>query len=88
MYSALFMRFSLAIRPKNYLLFACHATNEVLAPRQGRESAASRLISMHQQADLKPRRSDQASRRSLERNLFEVMDPNQRHAQGSDAPYS
>ena len=27
-YSALFMRFALAIQPKNYLLFACHACNE------------------------------------------------------------
>ena len=33
-YSALFMRFSLAIRPKNYLLFACHATNEVVQLNQ------------------------------------------------------
>ena len=29
-YSALFMRFSLAIRPRNYLLFACHAANETV----------------------------------------------------------
>ncbi|CRG95116.1 mitochondrial pyruvate carrier protein 1, putative [Plasmodium gallinaceum] len=29
-YSILFMRFSLAIRPKNYLLFACHATNTLV----------------------------------------------------------
>jgi mitochondrial pyruvate carrier 1 len=28
-YSAVFMRFSLVVMPKNYLLFACHATNEV-----------------------------------------------------------
>ncbi len=27
-YSLLFMRFSLAIQPKNYILFACHACNE------------------------------------------------------------
>jgi len=27
-YSLLFMRFALAIQPKNYLLFACHACNE------------------------------------------------------------
>lgn len=29
-YSALFMRFAWAIQPRNYLLFACHATNEVV----------------------------------------------------------
>ncbi|CAN8068503.1 unnamed protein product [Agarophyton chilense] len=28
-YSLLFMRFALKVQPKNYLLFACHATNEV-----------------------------------------------------------
>jgi hypothetical protein len=27
-YSALFMRFSWMVRPRNYLLLACHATNE------------------------------------------------------------
>ncbi|KAJ2487666.1 pyruvate transporter mpc1 [Coemansia sp. RSA 2050] len=27
-YSLLFMRFSWMVRPRNYLLFACHATNE------------------------------------------------------------
>ncbi|CAO3668134.1 unnamed protein product [Umbelopsis ramanniana] len=34
-YSALFMRFALAVRPVNYLLFACHATNEVAQLVQG-----------------------------------------------------
>ncbi|GAW82164.1 mitochondrial pyruvate carrier protein 1 [Plasmodium gonderi] len=29
-YSILFMRYSLAIKPKNYLLFSCHATNTVV----------------------------------------------------------
>ncbi|KAJ1891617.1 pyruvate transporter mpc1 [Kickxella alabastrina] len=28
-YSLLFMRFSWMVNPRNYLLFACHATNEV-----------------------------------------------------------
>lgn len=28
-YSLLFMRFALKVQPTNYLLFACHATNEV-----------------------------------------------------------
>jgi hypothetical protein len=28
MYSALFMRFAWMVQPRNYLLFACHATNE------------------------------------------------------------
>lgn len=27
-YSALFMRFAWAIQPRNYLLFACHFSNE------------------------------------------------------------
>ncbi|KAI7870733.1 mitochondrial pyruvate carrier [Spinellus fusiger] len=34
-YSGLFMRFALAVRPVNYLLFACHATNEVAQLVQG-----------------------------------------------------
>ncbi|KAG2187943.1 hypothetical protein INT44_000693 [Umbelopsis vinacea] len=34
-YSALFMRFALAVRPVNYLLFGCHATNEVAQLVQG-----------------------------------------------------
>ncbi|KAI9262767.1 hypothetical protein BY458DRAFT_514941 [Sporodiniella umbellata] len=34
-YSALFMRFALAVKPTNYLLFACHATNEVAQLVQG-----------------------------------------------------
>ncbi|KAJ1911282.1 pyruvate transporter mpc1 [Mycoemilia scoparia] len=29
LYSALFMRFAWAVSPRNYLLFACHLTNEV-----------------------------------------------------------
>ena len=32
--SALFMRFALAIRPQNPLLFACHLTNEVVQLNQ------------------------------------------------------
>ena len=28
-YSLLFMRFALRVQPTNYLLFACHGTNEV-----------------------------------------------------------
>ncbi|OZJ03684.1 hypothetical protein BZG36_03502 [Bifiguratus adelaidae] len=34
-YSLLFMRFALAVTPKNPLLFACHATNEVAQLTQG-----------------------------------------------------
>ncbi|CAO3656291.1 unnamed protein product [Mucor hiemalis] len=34
-YSGLFMRFALAVQPVNYLLFACHATNEVAQLTQG-----------------------------------------------------
>ncbi|KYN94834.1 mitochondrial pyruvate carrier protein 1, putative [Plasmodium reichenowi] len=29
-YSLLFMRYALAIKPKNYLLFSCHATNTLV----------------------------------------------------------
>ncbi|KAK4518906.1 uncharacterized protein ATC70_009132 [Mucor velutinosus] len=34
-YSGLFMRFALAVKPVNYLLFACHATNEAAQITQG-----------------------------------------------------
>ncbi|OAD04358.1 hypothetical protein MUCCIDRAFT_161108 [Mucor lusitanicus CBS 277.49] len=34
-YSGLFMRFALAVKPVNYLLFACHATNEAAQLTQG-----------------------------------------------------
>eukprot|EP00891_Asterochloris_glomerata_P001264 jgi/Astpho2/1264/e_gw1.00023.55.1_t len=36
LYSALFMRFALAIQPKNYLLFACHVCNEAVQLNQTR----------------------------------------------------
>lgn len=35
-YSLLFMRFALAIQPKNYLLFACHFSNEAVQLNQMR----------------------------------------------------
>ena len=38
LYSALFMRFALAIQPKNYLLFACHVCNEVVQLNQARRT--------------------------------------------------
>ena len=34
-YAATFMRYSLAITPKNYLLFACHLTNFGAQTTQG-----------------------------------------------------
>lgn len=34
-YSATFMRYSLAVQPKNYLLFACHFINEASQITQG-----------------------------------------------------
>jgi mitochondrial pyruvate carrier 1 len=34
-YSAVFMRYSVAIQPKNYLLFACHFVNECSQLTQG-----------------------------------------------------
>lgn len=34
-YSATFMRYSLAVQPKNYLLFACHFVNECAQLTQG-----------------------------------------------------
>ncbi|KAJ3056694.1 pyruvate transporter mpc1 [Rhizophlyctis rosea] len=35
LYSALFMRFAWMVQPRNYLLFACHATNEACQLVQG-----------------------------------------------------
>lgn len=32
-YSALFMRFALAVQPRNMLLFSCHASNECVQVR-------------------------------------------------------
>lgn len=34
-YSGLFMRFAWMVQPRNYLLFACHATNETVQLIQG-----------------------------------------------------
>lgn len=34
-YSATFMRYSLAVSPKNYLLFGCHVINEAAQLTQG-----------------------------------------------------
>jgi hypothetical protein len=34
-YSATFMRYALAVQPKNYLLFACHVVNEGAQLTQG-----------------------------------------------------
>ena len=34
-YSLLFMRFSLVVKPRNLLLFSCHATNEAAQVYQG-----------------------------------------------------
>ncbi|KAL0095230.1 mitochondrial pyruvate carrier [Phycomyces blakesleeanus] len=35
LYSGLFMRFALAVQPRNYLLFGCHFTNEIAQLVQG-----------------------------------------------------
>lgn len=35
LYSAMFMRFALRVKPRNLLLFACHATNFVVQSAQG-----------------------------------------------------
>ena len=40
MYSLLFMRFAWAINPCNYLLFACHASNECVQLNQMRRWAS------------------------------------------------
>jgi hypothetical protein len=42
-YSLLFMRFAWMVQPRNYLLFACHATNETAQLIQG-----YRYINYHQ----------------------------------------
>lgn len=39
-YSALFMRFAWAIQPRNYLLFACHLSNEAVQLNQLRRWAS------------------------------------------------
>ncbi|KAI7842054.1 hypothetical protein COHA_004253 [Chlorella ohadii] len=39
-YSALFMRFAWAIQPRNYLLFACHFSNECVQLNQMRRWAS------------------------------------------------
>ncbi|KAI8593204.1 mitochondrial pyruvate carrier [Geranomyces variabilis] len=43
MYSLLFMRFAWMVQPRNYLLFACHFTNEGCQLMQG-----YRFINWHQ----------------------------------------
>ena len=45
-YSALFMRFATQIRPKNYLLLACHATNEVVQLYQLRRYYRGRALAV------------------------------------------
>jgi hypothetical protein len=35
LYSLMFMKFALDVQPRNYLLFACHCTNEVAQLVQG-----------------------------------------------------
>ncbi|TPX57076.1 hypothetical protein PhCBS80983_g04093 [Powellomyces hirtus] len=42
-YSLVFMRFAWMVQPRNYLLFACHATNETCQLMQG-----YRFIKWHQ----------------------------------------
>jgi hypothetical protein len=37
-YSCLFMRFAWMVQPRNYLLFACHASNECVQVRANRGS--------------------------------------------------
>ncbi len=39
MYSALFMRFAWVISPRNYILFACHISNECVQLNQMRRWA-------------------------------------------------
>jgi len=40
-YSALFMRFAYAVQPRNWLLFACHASNETVQLNLLRKKYAS-----------------------------------------------
>lgn len=48
-YSLVFMRYSLAIQPKNYLLFGCHFVNECAQAGQG-----FRWFKHHYLSDEKP----------------------------------
>ncbi|KAK9843346.1 hypothetical protein WJX74_010709 [Apatococcus lobatus] len=57
-YSALFMRFATQIRPKNYLLLACHATNEVVQLYQLRRYYHGRALAVTSDEHLGGVRSD------------------------------
>lgn len=55
-YSALFMRFAWMVQPRNYLLFACHFTNEIAQLYQG-----YRLINHNYFSDSLPTITDNIS---------------------------
>ncbi|CUS23203.1 LAQU0S08e04390g1_1 [Lachancea quebecensis] len=49
MYSGVFMRYALAVQPKNYLLFGCHVVNEAAQVGQ-----AFRFVNYHYLSDREP----------------------------------
>ena len=46
-YSALFMRFAVRVQPRNMLLFACHACNEVVQLNQLRRYATATPVAIN-----------------------------------------
>ncbi|WPT17591.1 Mitochondrial pyruvate carrier 1 [Picochlorum sp. SENEW3] len=56
-YSLLFMRFAWMIEPRNYILFACHASNEAVQMNQMRRYVEFRQSSSSSSSDTKAERS-------------------------------
>lgn len=52
-YSLLFMRFAWEVQPRNYLLLACHASNEVVQANNLRSHVQWRMSSEAQKVDKK-----------------------------------
>ncbi|KAF5914877.1 hypothetical protein HPG69_010943 [Diceros bicornis minor] len=50
-YSLTFMRFAYKVQPRNWLLFACHATNEVAQLIQGGRLIKHEMTKRHQQSN-------------------------------------
>lgn len=56
-YSLLFMRFAWMIEPRNYILFACHASNEAVQMNQMRRYVEFRQSSSSSSSDTKAEKS-------------------------------
>lgn len=53
-YSLLFMRFAWEVQPRNYLLFACHACNEMVHANNLRRHVQWRMSADAREIDMKP----------------------------------